>query len=247
MKVDDRGILTALKFETDDCDTCLDLKWNTYGDDGQWKYIDIENNNAIVGLCADLEVNDENEGIHKLGFMLATEENCVTEPPKAPTEINENILTFGTDTDYKLVQKYPKSSNDLKKMTQPVKLTAIKWKQYNDDDVLSAIQLIFNTHKTPMFAARDSEGFELRTTKIDPEKRIATIMVRVYRGYQMAAFKLISDQDEIICEEDLAPGYGEWTSHEIPEGEQLIGIATSDPGEGSSYFYRLGFITGSPA
>ena len=133
----------------------------------------------------------------------------------------------------------------MKKMTQPVKLTAIKWKQYRDDDVLCAIQLIFNTHKTPMFASSDSDGYELRTAKIDGEKRIATIMVRVYRGYQMAALKLISDQDEIIYDEDWAPGYGQWETREIPDGEQLIGIATAE--SGSDYFYSLGFITGSPA
>ena len=72
-------------------------------------------------------------------------------------------------------------------------------------------------------------------------------MVRVYRNYQMAALKLISDQDVVIYDEDWAPGYGEWESREIPEGEQLIGIATSDADSGSDYFYSLGFITGSPA
>ena len=138
LKYDD-GVLSALKFETDECDTCLNVRWNTYRDGGSWKYVDIENNNAIVGICADLDCEPGDDGIHKLGFMLATEENCITEPPKAPTEISENILSFGNSSDYPLAQKYPKSANDLKKMTQPVKLTAIKWKQYRDDDVLCAI------------------------------------------------------------------------------------------------------------
>lgn len=72
-------------------------------------------------------------------------------------------------------------------------------------------------------------------------------MCRVYSGRQITALRLISDKDEIIYDESFAKGYGDWVVHEIPEGEQLIGIAASDPSEDTSYFYRLGFITGSPA
>lgn len=133
----DWDCLCGLKFETDEMDACLEITWDKTGS-GKWKYFDIEDNNVIVGLTAHTIVcpDNEEEGMHRLGFIMATQENFdpAANVPQAPTEIGET-LAFGEIND-EWTRKFPKGNSDLKKMTTPSKLKQIKYKCKSNDGAL---------------------------------------------------------------------------------------------------------------
>ena len=153
----------------------------------------------------------------------------------------------GADSSYK--DKWPKSqtSAEMKKITKPMKLMAVRYKHYDGDYNLSGIQLVFtNGFKTPMYLSQSSEsrGEELKTIKIDPTKQISTIEMKIEDGW-VRGLRLISDNQESLCDVTWCTyrDGGTWVSKDLEDHEQIIGVAV-DNSIDSSYI-KMAFVIGS--
>ena len=116
-----------------------------------------------------------------------------------------------------------------------------------NSDSLTAMQLIFqNGYETPFFKsahAKESSD-KVGTININPNQKIRNIQFRVYNDRELFAMRMLDDQDAIVCEVDWYTSDREFTALEIPEGQQIVGLAVSAE---DTFITRIGFILASCA
>jgi hypothetical protein len=77
--------VNGLKFESNEFEEVLSVTWK---EAGVWKFVDIEDSAAIVGVTINTDVNNESGSISKLGFIMASRDNHEPEQElPAPTQL----------------------------------------------------------------------------------------------------------------------------------------------------------------
>ena len=147
-------------------------------------------------ICG-IDVSTHESNICRLSFRLATIASFIRqdrskEVPKLITRTVHQRKAFNKGANNNC---WPKAA-DLKKITQPIRLQAIKYKHLDNDDDLSAIQLLFtNKVKTPMFESESTKGagLQTKTISIDPTKNIAAIGMKIEDDF-VRGLRLMSDE-----------------------------------------------------
>ena len=166
-------------------------------------------------------------------------------------------IMFGQGSD-PLVGKFP-MLEDLCKLQSPPKLTQIKYKCEGDDSQIYAIQLVFdNGYKTPLYeldySSRDDfRPGKLKTLKIDPKQKVATIALKEMIGYMgdggdetcFWGIRLENEKcEEIACFEndssDFRDGICRWVYKDVPEGQVIVGVQVGER-KGLPLISRIGF------
>ena len=143
VKVVDSGsgpCLAALKLEDDELNELCDI---TFGDDagnGKWREYELPEEVVIVGFAVDNVSSDERLG--KLAFLTATRENASDEPEKTVNTLQETLV-FGMEDPSGEETRFPEDDSALEKLSQPTKLTTIKYSCQGNDGPLDSIQLLF--------------------------------------------------------------------------------------------------------
>lgn len=135
MKVDSDNRLCGLKLEDGEFEEVLSVVWDSR-DRGSWKWVEVEENQAIVGVAIDSAIHAyPGLGISCLGFIMASRDNA--EPEKelpAPTEMC-NTYSFG-DERSSWYRQFPQGTT---KITKAPVLKQIKYKSLWNTDTLCSI------------------------------------------------------------------------------------------------------------
>ena len=124
-------------------------------------------------------------------------------------------------------------------------LNQINYKCWDNHGALIAIQLCFtNGFKIPLFEHmlfKDST-VKMNTIQVDSTKQIRKICVKTHSRNLVCGLKLIGEDESCIIDVNWATALssGEWSTHSIPQGEEIIGI------ECDKFMRRIGFICHMP-
>ena len=129
-----------------------------------------------------------------------------------------------------------------------MKLNGIRYKHRDNDFNLSGIQLCFtNGYRTPMFESDETKesAQDNKLIKIDPEKNIAAIAMKVDRDDWLRGLKLISDEQEVLCDVTWCSyrDDGRWIWKYLEDYEQIVGIAVDK--ETETEYIKATWLIGS--
>ena len=115
-------------------------------------------------------------------------------------------------------QMWP-SDEQLREMpTANYALQQVRFKQFDNIDALSAIQLYFkNGNESPMFGVSSSSDHTLQTIDIDTTRDIRYVSVKIKGRYPYTGLRFLGENEQLITEYSWDDG--KWTSpQEIPLG-----------------------------
>ena len=140
--VEDRDgtCFAGLKLEDGELNELCDITFGDDGGNGRWREYELPEEVVIVGFAVDNISSDERLG--KLAFLTATRENASDEPEKTVNTLQETLV-FGMEDPAGEETRFPEDDSALAKLSQPTKLTTIKYSCQGDDGPLDSIQLLF--------------------------------------------------------------------------------------------------------
>ena len=143
-------------------------------------------------------------------------------------QITRNISFGFNDANEKFDSVYPDQKELLVLKDQRLKLCAIHYMNEKDIGSLHSIQLEFASgFKAPIMQARDARDnkeVEVKTMKIDLNRTVRQISVKV-RDKKITGLSLKDGNDEIIVEHTWgSKTFGRWVTQKIPVGHEIIGV-----------------------
>ena len=246
LKVCSQQQIHAMKLIDEKEAVIFSVQFNTLNkDEGRWKITEVYEDQVICGIAVNTTKEDY---IGRLSFFTATIDNYnkVDRSNVVPKFITRKFK-FGKAPDAVFKEMWPQPK-ELAKISRPMKLNGIRYKHRDNDFNLSGIQLCFtNGYRTPMFESDETKesAQDNKLIKIDPEKNIAAIAMKVDRDDWLRGLKLISDEQEVLCDVTWCSyrDDGRWIWKYLEDYEQIVGIAVDK--ETETEYIKATWLIGS--